>query len=243
MPTTHAVAAALAQAWRTGISVAAPSTAIPDFDRPAAYVVQAAVVDQLDLGQRRGWKLGLTSLHAAAEPFTGPIHQRMLDEVSLAGTIRPRVEVELALVVGIDVGDPVTAEEAAELPLAVAASFEIIDDRTRPPSVDADWIADLATMRHVIAGRPRPWTGSSFADLVGVLAVDGTETAAGRVGETVMDPVAALAWLSSHLHERGIQIRAGDLVITGSLTGQVPLRPDRRYEAAITGLAPVTFQT
>ena len=51
------------------------------------------------------------------------------------------------------------------------------------------------------------------------------------------DPLVALAWLSDRLIERGEQLRAGDVVITGGLTRAVPLEPGDVVVALIGAVA------
>lgn len=238
----------LALAWQNASPVPPPTSRHEAFDRAAAYRVQATVVELLagDLGPQVGWKLGSTSLSSTVEPFSGPLHAEMV--IPSGGAIRfdrciaPRVEVEVAIVLGEDVSGPLTETDVAALDFELAAALEVIDDRTVGPAGDADRVADVATMRWAVIGPARRADLANASSWCGSLFEDGTQVAAGTLGETVTSPIESLIWLSCHLDRRGGSLVGGDVILTGSLTGQHAPRPGSRYEGRISGFASVDVE-
>jgi 2-keto-4-pentenoate hydratase len=53
------------------------------------------------------------------------------------------------------------------------------------------------------------------------------------------DPLNSVVWLARKLGEFGLALRAGDVIMTGSLTPQFPLAPGDRARAEFAGLGAV----
>jgi 2-keto-4-pentenoate hydratase len=229
----------LARAWKEGVPVT-PPFAESAIRRDAGYRIQRAVVDLLasELGPRIGWKLGLMGRPGPLVPFAGPLHETMRVEngavLTLANAIVPRIEVELAIIPLQDV--PGAYDPADDLRFDVAPAFEIIDDRTIPPSTDADWIADLATVRQVVFGPHRHLGRGSLDAVEAVLVEDDQEVGRGRVADVIHHPLEGVAWLAHHLALSGDLIRAGEVIITGSLTGQRTPRRGASYRGTLSGV-------
>jgi 2-keto-4-pentenoate hydratase len=83
-------------------------------------------------------------------------------------------------------------------------------------------------------GSPRP------SDLIGI---GGRLTVASKtVGEgKAEDPCATLAWLANHLAERGRHLKAGMIVITGSLIPTVSIAGGQRAVFKVEGLGEVVM--
>lgn len=158
-------------------------------------------------------------------------------QIDLATTIRPRIEVELALIIGDDLSSDLTVEEIRDV-VSVAACFEIIDNRVVDTSKPEDWIADMATMRYAVVGPPSP-KPADMSTLVGLLTADTNPISSGEVDDVVVSPLHSVHWLTSHLSKLGGEIRSGDVVLTGSLTGQHIPAPGVRYTGRISGLEPI----
>lgn len=236
----------LAAAWVDGVPITAPSIRMPLLDRAAGYRIQTGTASLLadHLGHRVGWKLGLMSPSANVDPFCGPLHETMLvadgGVLSLDRAINPRIEVELALIVGTDIVGTIDVHDVARLPFEVAAAFEVIDDRVIQPAEVSDAIADVATMRQAVIGSPRPL--STLNDIHASLAVDDEIVARGHLSD-LRHPFEGLAWLARHLANTAERVRTGDVILTGSMTGQVPLQLNTRYEGIVAGLTSVTVYT
>ncbi len=52
-------------------------------------------------------------------------------------------------------------------------------------------------------------------------------------------PLNAVVWLANVVAQRGEPLRAGELVLSGSLGPLVPVQPGSTYEATISGLGSV----
>ena len=62
------------------------------------------------------------------------------------------------------------------------------------------------------------------------------------VGEgAAEDPCATLAWLANHLAERGRDLKAGMVVITGSLIATVSIASGQRAVFTVDGLGDVAM--
>ena len=55
-------------------------------------------------------------------------------------------------------------------------------------------------------------------------------------------PCATLAWLATHVAERGRDLKAGMIVITGSLIVTVSIAPGQRAEFTVDGLSDVVME-
>ncbi|MFG3056689.1 fumarylacetoacetate hydrolase family protein [Kitasatospora sp. NPDC048239] len=99
--------------------------------------------------------------------------------------------------------------------------------------------------------RARIVTGPAVAfqpglDLPGrrlTLRIDGALAASGEGREVFGDPLAAVAWLARRLAAFGTGLKAGDIVLAGSVHAALPLRPGTLVEADCDVLPPVAVRT
>jgi 2-oxo-3-hexenedioate decarboxylase len=222
----------------------------PALDLETAYAAQwAGVQAKLEAGERLvGAKLGLTSkakqkVMNVDAPLYGFVTSGMLspygEPVELAKFIHPRVEPEIAFLLGRDVQAPATLTTVLAATEAVFAAVDVLDSRyenfrfTLP-----DVVADNASAGAFIIG-PRAVAPAELDDLhlLGcVLRVDGeiVDTAAG--GAVLGHPAASVAWLANQLGARKQHLHAGWLVFSGGLTEPVPLTPGVAVSTEIAGL-------
>ena len=66
------------------------------------------------------------------------------------------------------------------------------------------------------------------------------QAAEGAGANALGDPRIALTWLANHLSKRGIGLKAGDIVTTGTCITPLPIAPGDRIIAAFVGLGQVT---
>ncbi|MBN9061721.1 MAG: hypothetical protein BGP06_20780 [Rhizobiales bacterium 65-9] len=205
---------------------------LPDALAPAdidgAYDIQEALHRLLipELGPIAGVKIATTTkvmqaLMGIGHPcggaiFASRIHQSPA-EIDLAPFVNLRGECEIAVRLGRDLaGSEVTAAAARAAVEAAAPAFELIEDRgadyrnTRAASL----IADNAWNAGIVVGEWRPLSDSDeIENAEGALSYDGAEQGRGRPD----DPFGALAWLAGLSASRGRPLKAGMIVITGSL--------------------------
>jgi 2-keto-4-pentenoate hydratase len=205
----------------------------------AAFRAQLLARDAaLDAGAERiGWKV---ALHVAAveavmggEPAFG--YLTSATRLEPGGTFRARevralrAESEVAVELGRDVrptDDPAAVRAAI---VGLAAALELVD--VEPP-VDgfAGVVADNVYHRAFVLGPTRPVVPGTR--LSATLRVDGELRASGATEDDFVAKLLGIARLADAVGEG---LRAGDRIITGSLT-HVPVRPGDAVEVAIDPL-------
>jgi len=209
----------------------APTFPITDLSR--AYDVQDALVTRLLQEQATtavGYKIGLTSprmqeMCGTDQPIAGVIAANRIlrspARLHANNYGRLGLEFEICVRLASDLprsGRPVTRADAEAAIGSVAAAFEIIDDR------DADYkgldilsvVADNSWNDGAILGEFH----SSWPDLANVearLDLDHVKIDSGWGHEILGHPFESVAWVANHLAERGRTLRAGQLVMTGSI--------------------------
>lgn len=205
-------------------------------DLQAAYAVQNELTQaRLADGARIvGRKIGLTS--PAVQQQLGvsqPDFGALLDDMEVAdGTrvptgrlLQPKVEAEIAFVLGADLEDDVspTAVRAAVDHAVVA--LEIVDSRIAGWDITiADTVADNASSGLFVLGRTRLRLGAFEPRHTTVtLAVHGLVVSTGSGDACLGDPLTALAWLAETARDLGDPLRAGQVVLSGALGPMVPV--------------------
>lgn len=225
------------------------SERVDDLDRGAAYAVQHAglTLRLADGDAVIGGKLGFTSkamqqAMGVDSPNSGWLTDTMLvhDRVlRLDELIHPKVEPEVAFVLGNDLLPPVTAADVLAATTSVLPCLEAVDSRF----VDfrfgpMDNIADNSSAGALVLGDPTPVDGIDLA-LVGCVVWQDDEVAATAAGAAALDhPAAAVAWMANNAHRPGAPegsppLRAGDVVISGGLTAPVDLAPGTTVRCVI----------
>ena len=74
--------------------------------------------------------------------------------------------------------------------------------------------------------------------LDGVLRVDGRVADRGNSADALTHPFAIVQWLAEHLRSRQSHLRAGDLVMTGSVVATRFAKTAEHYHFELTGLPP-----
>jgi 2-keto-4-pentenoate hydratase len=219
-------------------------------DPPGAYAIQEALIARLIArgeGQIVGWKIGLTSLAMQAMAgFSTPVAGAVLasrvigsgDRVVASHYGRLGVESELAVRIGATPPPGATEEILFDCIDAVAAAFELVDDR------GADYgaleactlIADNSWNAGIVLGAGVPAKGiGQLKDLIGTLSRNGAHLG---VGEN-SDALASVAWLADHLRTRGRHLEPGQWVLTGSVVRTEFASPSEHFRFELGGLPPV----
>lgn len=239
-PPDEAVIARIADLlWRAavqGASCPPPSTVKEDLTVAQAYAVSRCVLGRhLAAGRTvAGLKAGLTSEVArealgADEPDVGAVlaHTLVPDggAVEVAVLRAPAVEVELAVVLGDDLGPgPWTAEDLASSRSLVAPAIEIVDSRTGWRHGLVDTIADNAAAAGAVIGATRPIAGVDTVGLVGVVRRGGKAVARGQATAVLGDPLRAAAWLLTAASEHlAMAPEPGHVLLTGAFAPMVPV--------------------
>ncbi len=201
----------------------APSTVEPSLTIDDAYNIQELIIEaRVAVGRRRaGWKMGLTSAPPPATPIVGTLLDDMVipsgSDLSLATMVAPMVEAELVVRIGETIDRPQSVAELEQAPHEMGPGIEVIDYRTIDSSGVVDWVADNSTVAYAVLGSFVPVADVSPAEVEASLSCDGDHLATGRADQG--NPLAAVAWLSQHLLQRGHPLERGQVILTGSLTG------------------------
>ncbi|MCB9683233.1 MAG: fumarylacetoacetate hydrolase family protein [Alphaproteobacteria bacterium] len=211
------------------LTVQDPSITIDD-----AYHVSRRILERrLDDGERLvGKKIGVTSravqdMLGVHQPDFGYLTDAMHGDGELPISrllIQPRAEGEIAFVLGRDlVGPGVTPEQALAAIDTAHACFEIVDSRIRDWRIAIqDTVADNASSGLFVMG---PGVRPHGLDLTAVRLVvhkNGRKLSEGVGAAALGSPLICVAWLANTLGAYGIPLRAGEIVLSGSL---VPLEP------------------
>jgi 2-keto-4-pentenoate hydratase len=233
----EAVAAALFEAERTRVWIEPVSAQFPDADVEDAYAISKAVTRRKLAAGRvvKGHKIGLTS--KAMRSTTGatePDYGTMFDDWFVAeGSVvqrsamnRPLVEVEIAFVLKHDLPGPgVNAADVIRATDFILPCLEIVDVRQsgRGPKMLIDSISDAAACGFVVlGGNPRRLTDIDVRRIGATLYVNGDAEESGMASAVMGNPINAVAWLANKLHEYGVALEAGHVVLSGSFIKAIP---------------------
>jgi 2-keto-4-pentenoate hydratase len=218
-----------------------------------AYAVQSAwTARQLAEGESIvGRKIGLTSRAVqeqmnVEEPDYGTLWasrwvklQDGRGEVASDTFLQPRVEGEIAFLLGEPpAGDgDVTAADVLAATEAVAASIEIVDSRIEDWRITLpDTVADNASYGGFAVGPWTPLDGERrLADAAMTLSRNGEAAATGVGAAALGDPANAVAWLLNKLRSLGVEVRRGDIVLSGALAATLPAVAGDAFRLEIEG--------
>lgn len=244
----------LSDAYRSGVPCAPlRAVVLPEGDVETAYAVQRAQVARwTEQGRRRvGAKAGLTSpavqqAFGVNQPDFGTLFADMAvpdgAEVDLGRLIQPRVEAEVAFVLGADLPyEEVTAADVIRATEYLLPSIEIVDSRVAGWDISiVDTVADNGSSGLFVLGTSPRRPADVDLRLCGmVLEQAGEPVSVGAGAACLGNPLNAVAWLAGQLARSGRPLTAGDVVLSGALGPMVPVTPGAMYEARISGLGSV----
>lgn len=230
---------------------------VPDLTVEDAYRISLAVLDRrLAEGESVvGKKIGLTSKAVQEalnvdEPDYGFITDAMVcrsgDTVNIArNLIRPRIEGEIAFRLSRDLAGPgVTGAEVLTATEGLAACFEIVDSRIRDWRIRIqDTVADNASCGMIVLGDH--WVKPDTVDLAAckmTVANNGVEVATGTGSTALGSPADCVAWLSNALSEFGTPLKAGEIILSGSLVPLQPVHAGDRLSVEVEGIGQATVR-
>lgn len=250
----RAAAAALYAAERDHAPIALITTTHPEADVDDAYRISMLVTEMKVAAGRtiKGHKIGLTSkamrsTTGATEPDYGTLFDDwFVDEASavpMNRLNRPLVEVELAFVLKDHLRGPsVNAADVIRATDFVLPALEVVDFRytERPKLVDS--IADDAACGFVVlGGNPRRLTDIDIRRVSASLSRNGEIEETGVASAVMGNPINAIAWLARKLHEFGVEMEPGHVVLSGSFIKAVPSGAGDSLVALFDGLGEVTL--
>jgi 2-oxopent-4-enoate hydratase len=244
------------EADRSAKPVAPLTERHPDLVIEDAYAIQTInITRRTDAGQRIiGRKVGLTSkpmqqMLGVDEPDFGVLTDEMMvedgDLIDLGRLVQPRVEAELAFVMGSDLSGPgVTTARALAAIEGALPSVEIVDSRVADWKIKlVDTVADNASSGLLVTGgRMRPVADLDLRLLGVVVSRHGQLLDTGAGAAALGNPARCVAWLANKLGSFGEGLRAGDVVLPGAVHKMVPVEPGDVFRAEFAHLGAVTVR-
>lgn len=226
-----------------GITDLAGAYAVAEINTRARIAAGARVV---------GRKIGLTSAAVQQQlgvdqPDFGALFDDMeyLDgsEVPSTRLIQPKVEAEVAFVMGQDLSDDVPAygEFVASIACCLPA-LEIVDSAIADWKITlADTVADNASCGlYVLGTQPVSLERLQLAELPMTLTKNGVVVSTGTGAACMGHPLRAAYWLARTMAAQSQGLRAGETILSGALGPMVSLRAGDRITADIGALGAVS---
>lgn len=247
MVDVHALAATLDQAARDVRAIPKLTDATP-FDVPTAYAVQRAGIERRRRRGERpaGVKMGFTSRAKMVQMGVDDVIWGLLTDamaaepaVDVSGLIHPRIEPEIAYLIGREVRSAAEVESAVT---GVAVGFEVLDSRYADFAFTLpDVIADNASAARFGVGA---WRAPREVPNVGLLLeIDGRPVQAGSSAAILGDPARSLRAAARLALGAGMTLEPGWIVLAGAATAAVPLPKDAHVRVTGAGLGSVEVTT
>ena len=222
----------------------------PDITIEDAYAIQQRLIARrLGAGERVvGKKIGVTSqavmnMLGVFQPDFGIVLDGMVynegQPIEARTLIQPKAEGEIAFILKKDLMGPgVTAADVMAATEGVMACFEIVDSRIRDWKIQIqDTVADNASCGVFVLGDrlvdPRD---VDLATCGMVLEKNGEIVATGAGAAALGHPANAVAWLANTLGRLGMGLKAGEVVLSGSLGIMVPVQAGDSLRVTIGGI-------
>lgn len=219
-------------------------------DIDAAYAVQQINTDRMIAAGHRvsGRKIGLTN--PAVQAQLG-VHQPDFGslftdteygdgiEIPASRLMQPRAEGEVALVMEYDLDN--APHGFAEIIRAVAfalPAIEVVDSRIENWQIGlVDTVSDNASSGlYVVGSRPVSLSSFDVRTVPMSMTINGEEVSTGAGIQCLGNPIEAARWLADVLCQRGIPLRAGDVLMTGALG---PVRPIKTGDEVVADFGPL----
>lgn len=224
-------------ALREKRAIAPLTDTYPDMSIEDAYHISTALLEMrvADGEKVIGKKIGITSdvvqkMLNVDQPDFGYLTDKMAfnqgEEMPISEQlIQPKAEGEIAFVLKDDlVGPGITTSHVIAATDFVVPCFEIVDSRIEDWKIKIqDTVADNASCGLFVLGDTAVSPRDVDLRTCGmVVEKNGKVISTGAGAAALGSPVNAVAWLANTLGEFGIPLKAGEVILSGSL---VPLEP------------------
>lgn len=228
----------------------------PEMGEAEAYAIQLENVDRVLKSGKRvvGYKIGLTSRHAQKQfgvfqPDFGHLYDSMSvledGEIELADLIQPKIESEIAFVMGGDLKGPgLTVADVVRKIDSAHQAFEIVDCRYSSWKIKrVDLVADNgASSRFVLGARARSPREVDFPTL-GMAMSKNEEVVVSGSGAAVMgNPLNALTFLANEMGRRDRGLVAGDIILSGALSAMLTPSAGECYRSELSGFGAMSVR-
>lgn len=226
----------------------------PDCSDIDAYRLRAELVRRRRSGGDAvaGYKVAGSSFAIRAdEHVEGPIvgcvmRSRVLPEAEPIAFMAPKmaIEAEICVLLKRDLEGPgVTLLDAFAAAEAVFPAFEILAMQGGPrPSHQARILASNFRGAFVLGGRPTSLHGIDLRLEGMALSINGEPRGSATGIEVLGNPLNALPVVANTLADCGEKLKAGMIVMTGSLLANMPVEPGDHVEAAFSRLGKISVR-
>ena len=225
----------------------------PEMQRKRAYAIQRL---RLEHGKRTGthvgWKLGWTRLADPNEILDPIVGHYFDDRVFAEGTpVSTRffttgvsaAEPEIVFYLKHDLPGPAVSREDLVAAIdSVGIAMEFVNWRAAEPRTREHAVADNGIASGVVLGADRhPLDSIDFSAMVGRVVVNGADESEGPATSIMgEDPLAGLLWAANELPKWGMQLRAGDFVLSGTVCVPLPVTAGDSATVSFTDLGSIS---
>lgn len=219
------------------------------------YALQARLLEWFEQrGEvQAGWKIGGNSAQArtlfgTTEPFGGFILASGLRPSGASFPLAsipasPLLECEIAFHLARPLrGSGITREDVVLAVDRVYPALEVAGIGREAGLDPALNIADDIAHWAYVLGEPCPATGisSSPGEVIVTARRNNDVVFDHPIATAIDDQFESVAWLANHVARSGRELRAGDIIITGSCTPPTPVHAGDMWEVAFSGLGSVS---
>lgn len=248
------ITSALNIARTTGSSVEQFSDRYDNFKRSDAYTIQeGGIAFRINDGEIQvGMKMGLTSKAKREQmnldaPLYGVLTDKMEvkngGDLSMNGSIHPKIEPEVAFYITKDLSGKVTREEVLDATGWICSCMEILDSRYNHFKYFSmeDVIADnSSSFKYVLGEKIENFKDIDLTNLNMTMKVNGEVSKTGNTNSISGDPVVSIQQLCELLAERKQTLKAGQVVLAGAATVAVDLGPGMKIDLSVEALGDVS---
>lgn len=200
-----------------------------------------------------GRKIGLTAQVVQQqlgvdEPDFGMLFDDMeianKGSVNLGDLIQPKVEAELAFILGADLtknSDTLNIPDIMDATEYMVPAIEIVDSRIQGWDINiCDTIADNASSALFVLGeKPVSLAGLDLSAVSMQMFGNGELVSEGRGEDCLGSPLNSMLWLARKMIDVGRPLRAGDIVLSGAFGKMVPVTSRCEFRAEFKGIGSV----
>jgi 2-keto-4-pentenoate hydratase len=229
----------------------------PEMKEEDSYVVQMIQTGRALRDGRKlmGYKVGLTSREAQKqfqvfEPDFGHLFNDMLlppdGALNLSTLIQPKIEGEIAFVLGKDLRGPgITLVDVMGAVEYATAAVEIIDSRIKDWKITAvDTIADNGSSAlFALSGKQVPLRELDLPSLGMALSRNGEVMVTGSGAACMGNPLNAVVFLANTLAKHDRFLLAGEVILSGSLGPMISMKAGDFYDCEIWKLGRISVKS
>jgi 2-oxo-3-hexenedioate decarboxylase len=228
-----------------------------DFSEMDAYHIQElGIGHRLERGEKLvGLKMGLTSEAKRKQmDLHSPLYGELTDQMqipagavySLQGQIHPKIEPEIAFLIGKELKGAISVDQAKDACESVFPAMEILDSRYTEFKYFSleEVISDNSSSSQFVLGAPiADFHNLDLAQVKIEMIINQGEQVLQGFGKAISgDPWVSVVQLSELLARRGRSIPAGSIILAGAATAAVPLQAGMQIDLKIEGFKPFGIQ-